>query len=470
MSPISEINVVALTTTDKYRNITFIIDENADCFCFYAIANKIGHEYSVQLKNVLDKTYPERKDQVLYRDPISRSKGITSLENGNLSFSLPIVSPEENTDMKVGGAWSGEIKYEPSEIELDVTCIQRILQAKKMSKYTLKINLVLYTNNTGSALTTQKEWIKNELKIVEQVYKQASINCVFSDLTVEALPANEKITDIFRSTATSKVVIDNAKKEELTVIFVQDLEVMYTNEAGISGGLPGPQGFINDFAATLVKMTNGPNDALNINLTFLGLTIAHEIGHYLGLTHESAGEDKVNLMFPKLNALSKGTLTSKQTYILQHMPIVQIEYDDDLQTAITKLEVVITTGTRTLWFDDASTEMGISFKIGSDNGGHQNWSLDNGANDFQSGNTDVFTLTNPKNLYLENITTWDITCNWSSGMYFPLNFFMLEDTWDFAHIKITANDSILLADVTINQILSWAGAKRAISGKITNNK
>lgn len=444
----STIDVININTptTGKPKVISFNTSAMVDCFCSYIFGKSRDAALSTQIQDSSGQTFPEYKDKALYNNTISEKN--SAFDNGVIGYSLPIVSQGYPT---IGGSWKGEVNYDPDYGIPEMKVTQRITQEGQFKKYVLPVNLVLYCAKKN--LDKRTEWINKELNKVKSIFQQASINCVFSSIHVKGSPP-KNISDDFWSKTTGDVVKANAKNDQLTVIIIENLIVKLPLEAGKSGGIPGPQGFVNNFAAVLIRITNDPADVLVTNQDFLAYTIAHEMGHYLGLTHDSAANDNTNLMYYKLSGLTTGSLNATQFYILQNMPLVQMDFDSKTKkTPITQLEVIVVTGTRwPTWSQGPGTDMNVSFTLGSEDNGYQTWELNSWGNDFESGTSSQFTLTGVKNLFLEDINTWKIACSWSADMWIP--FLGGPDNWNFMHLTLKVN-GVLTDDREVDVFLSY---------------
>jgi hypothetical protein len=466
MATTSSMNTGTTVSTDNNRHFSFTINNATDCFCFYGSTGNKAMTYNTQLINSVGSVSPEYIHKELYAEPVSSKNNIVSKNNGVTEFSVPIA--ENNQSIVMGGAWTGIAKYDAnSAIFPSFRFTERItVPGMQPDVYGIKLNLVLYSSTKASA--QQVKWIKEALKTVSKVFAEASIMCSFSDVKVLPLPA-ETITIAFELSPTYDIVTTNAKTDEITVIFAENLSApknvagVYKTVAGRSGGIPGPQGFVNEFAGVLIGIENNANISTSVSAGVLGLTIAHEVGHYLGLTHESSQNSDTNLMFPtlKLRGYSKGILNDQQIFILQRMPIVTVKYTDrELletdKTPITSLEIAVSTGSRSLLGTSANNNtMVINFQLGSDESDYQTWVLNaDNTNSFQPGTTEIFQLDNITTLFMEDLTTWKLNANWNEDMFYPINFQTLTNYWDFKHIKITANNTVIV-DADINTILSW---------------
>jgi hypothetical protein len=264
------------------------------------------------------------------------------------------------------------------------------------------------------------------------------------------------------------------------VIFVQNLKDggkygVGKMVAGITGGIPGPQGFVTNRAAVLINLDTGPSSSDNTSIQNFAITIAHEIGHYLGLKHwpderpderseKPTEREMQNLMYYTGNTQIRNRLEPVQTFIMNHMPIVEILYvDRELigtdKTPVETLDIEITTGDRTfLGTPTDNHNMGLTFQLGSDEAGYQSWVLaaaDNGGV-FEPGKTTKFPITEIGNLFVEDLAAWSASVEWTDPSSQPMRFSTGTDYWDFRRIRITANGQVI-TDTEVGKILTWVG-------------
>lgn len=507
----SGIKVSTPNSTDNNASFTFDVDPATDCFNMYAYPQTIQKNdpkaipwYGMTITNPNDQqNYPQHEySQYLYEEMINGNNVMASGSSDTVptvEFSLPIV---ESPAIQLPGTWTGKTSpiKNAATVPLTLTCVERVTQGNvNTGKYTLEVNVVLYCS--GKSKSQKKAWVKSAFegradyldtldmggivyypgfKGVKDILAQASITCSYGDITVLPLPGSSEppITINFTDPGTKAAVEANAKTDKLTVIIVENLTATETDSSGtewktggVSGGIPGPQGFINQFAAVLIDLPTHPSYTSTVAVSALAHVIAHEIGHYLGLTHWSSAKDpsKQETTQDPYNLMCDGAyqapvpgnkLNAKQLFIMQRMPLVRILYSTRKLasvTPVTSLEVTITTGTRTyLNAPQENSKMALYFSLGSDANGYQTWILNDGAPSdcFDPGTTYTFQLTDISNLYMEDLVTWKIHCDWNDYMLSPLNFFMLANYWDFDHIKITANDTVI-QDLDIKTILSW---------------
>lgn len=466
MSSSSQMKVIVPDVSGDSQNYQFTLDANADCFCCYYYLSSPKLVGMSLYNEKQEEFYPQKEYEDLYREGLFVSKGNPSMGivqsiNGSIAFSVPIAE-DESVDLT--SLWTASLS-DTDNFELKVT--QRIVEDKPISEYVLKVNLVLYSS--GTMQSQQVAWITKAQKRIKAIFRQVPITCQFSKIDQYPLPDN-KITINFNDPNTAKIVKDCAKADELTVIFIEGLvtdigtEHETANAIGRSGGIPGPQGFVNQYAATLIKLTDKADDPFVVNKGLLANTVAHEMAHYLGLTHESgqdaSGKVEPNNLMAAHGGIAMQQLNEKQKYILSHMPLVQAVYSDrELSeiTPVTQLEIAVTTGTRSYAGGTSdNTNMVLNFSLGSDEDGFQTWMLDSSGttNYLVPGTTTVFQLQEIEDLYMEDLYNWKIFCDWDRDVQYPMNFQTVTNYWDLAHIKITANGTVI-EDTDMNVILSW---------------
>lgn len=464
--------LVNITSDNENKDFRFPIDAHSDCFCFYSLSavpptqldkESGAYQVAIQLKDSLGKVYPEYQYQSLYGYPISMADFMAS-SSGYIAFPVPITQTGDSSP-NVTGQWTGASLYDGSN-KPALYCCSRTLQSLSnlaVTNMELKVKFVAYTSANGALLTQIRKYITAAINYVVKVYQSVPINIKNGVLQTKALPPG-KISYDFNDPQTSAIVKENAEPFTLSVIFIEDLDTgTQTNAIGRSGGIPGPQGFTCQYSAVLVKLNKDPNSTFYLYPELLGNTIAHEMGHYLGLTHDSSEKQKRNLMSQRAGG-NNTLINDTQKFILTHMPMVQVNYGQRellAVTPVTDLEVAITTGTNT--FANGSNQndlMILNFGIGVNGSDCQTWSLSKTNEPFlQPGTTTTFQLQDiAADLYMEDLLTWGINCDWNNYMASPMNFLTVDNYWDFRHIKITANGQVI-ADSDINRMMSWIGEK-----------
>ncbi len=451
-SEISVASFPAPTTNGNPKVFSFTTDPASDCLCLYATPSERDVVFRVQITDSAGTAFPRPEDAIYYEERITHDQFLGNGDSGDsavVDFSVPVSSIPA-----VQGNWTGRIHYDAMQFPPPtITVAQRIARTGTEYRRVLPVNLVLYSSG---ATAQQRRWIERELQVVQSVYQEAAINCQFTELQVLPRPAGA-ITDDFWS-ATAQLVLANAKTDQLTVLFIENLQVKQRAQAGKAGGIPGPQGFRNRFAAVLVRLTTDPSDPLIKVKNFLGYTIAHEMGHYLGLTHDSAVNDNTNLMYPKTGGLTNGSLNQRQVQILQKMPLVQIEYSSVVKTPITSVQVIVTTGTTWPgWVDGPGTNMTIVFTlmtsgpqlVGAASG--QAWVLKGVQDLFAAGARNTFDLGGSK-LFVEDVHDWRISCLKDYSPSF------LPDDWHFQHLTLRINN-VQVDDFEPDVFISNVGSK-----------
>ena len=458
--------------TDDGNKFSFEIDPNADCFCFYVFGARYDR-YSTQLTSSAGCPIPDVTYASLYSNPVRsgrKNPGFAMSHNGITAYPTPIA---EKSLQDISGAWTGvRVYYDDPGKQAEMKIAQRIRDPnKQVNGYGLQINLAVYAN---SGTTNINQFVKRAKEQIAKIFAQAEIKCSFGAIKNYPIPEGG-ISVAFSDPNTKAAVSENASTDAISVIFVQNLKVGDDIDGkkigGISGGVPGPQGFITNRSAVLINLSTTPSDPDNTDIQNFAITIAHEIGHYLGLKHwpeerpvDATEREMQNLMFYASNTQIRNRLEPVQTYILRHMPIVEILYvDRELigtdKTPVETLEVEITTGDRT--FLGAPTDnrnMGLTFQLGSDEAGYQSWVLaaaDNGGV-FEPGKTTSFPITDIDSLFIEDLLAWSVDVEWNDPSSQPMRFATSTDYWDFLRIKITANEKVV-TDTEVARVLTWVG-------------
>lgn len=317
----------------KPYKTSFDIGDDIDCFCIYMHPPDEYCTINAVLTDPNGTAYPPVYLKPYFNNTISNS-GMVTANNDILTIPTPIL-PRNPLPT---GTWSLKVSWDnlpPILVgDLAIRMVKRVIipgQETKIMNYQLDVNVVLCWKDGRDSKYFHYywDWIRDQLDVVAAIFARADIQVVFTNTqSPTIIKKSSSISDRFwNDLNTEKLVVENFIFDQLTLIFVEDFDITLSNEYGISGGIPGPQGFESGFGAALVKITNRPDDPLFNNRNFLGLTAAHEIGHYLGLTHGSASDVK-NLMYPHLGSRSNGSLNFEQTSILYNAPLVKIIYDD----------------------------------------------------------------------------------------------------------------------------------------------
>jgi len=485
MSGASIIVSIPENRTADGSEFSFSIEPDADCFCFYALGTH--HEkYSSQLTSSSGTPIPDASFASLYSNPLKATrsnKGFAIAHNGITAYSTPIA---EKSVKEIEGSWTGvSVFYHDPVTQPEMKIVQRIRDpSKQINGYGLKINFAVYSrSNTNNV----NKFINRTKRKISKIFSVAGIACSFGKIKNYRLPEGG-ISIAFNDPNTAAAVSENASTDAISVIFVQDLKVGGKIDgkidgkkvAGISGGIPGPQGFITNRSAVLINLESNPSSTDNTDIENLAITIAHEIGHYLGLKHwpeerpvRPTKLEEQNLMYYTGNSEIRERLEPEQTYIMRHMPIVEIIYvnrelRDTDKTPVETLDVEITTGDRTFFgMPTDNQNMSLTFQLGSDEAGYRSWVLSSAGNDdFKPGQTQKFPITSIDNLFMEDLLAWSADVAWTDPSSQPMRFSTGTDYWDFRRITITANEAVV-TDTEVGRILTWIG-QHSLVQKIGN--
>ena len=133
--------------------------------------------------------------------------------------------------------------------------------------------------NVGAAQMQQN--LLNALHYAEAVYERHGIEVTIlppiflePELIPEGSPGDE----------TQERILPNAADDEINVILAKSV---FSTESGIALGLPASQGLLTMYNAVFIATQRRVTKDGEFTYKALGSTIAHEVGHYLGLLHVS---------------------------------------------------------------------------------------------------------------------------------------------------------------------------------------
>ncbi|MBF0237843.1 MAG: hypothetical protein HQM12_09075 [SAR324 cluster bacterium] len=226
--------------------------------------------------------------------------------------------------------------------------------AIRSGTYTESPILVVKPYLTGTRYTSSN--LTASLEHMVEIYKLAGITLELKDITTVTGDEYATISGDFTATNTAKVVCSGGTTQ-VNLILAEDLTIPGTlggTLLGISSGIPGPHGIEDRHNGVLIGLAAhdqaSSGQAPDLHARILGETMAHEMGHWLGLYHttESTGsdfdpladtpecplssptastcqdKDGTNLMFWTADVnIEQKTLTSDQQAVLKRAPIMQ---------------------------------------------------------------------------------------------------------------------------------------------------
>lgn len=459
--------------------LTFSIPANCSSFTFHCWYDPKTHPGAVGIIANLKLVGPNNMKvpnstpaplPFLYTDTVSIKVASSGLSQGYASILVPIDSSQVPN---MTGNWTAKLTL------LDTTTVQgsaftvRLCQRLKDAgepanpDYTYGLNAkVFYVgNNNRSKMEDLLEGGMSYLNT--SIFNQAGISVHYGNVNI--LPGGAYTSDLYAE-PTASLVAANADPSRINIFLIEDLQISLAGAVGFAQ-LPGPMGFASPY--TCVFVSTRPPYQLNWSPALMGSRIAHEMGHYLGLTHESAclsipGCDmttctnilgnpsdisrdakviKGNLMN---TSLPGPALNSFQKYILRNAPLVSA-VAKIVRTRITTLEVTVTTGTGNFaWYstDGAGTDDDVYFSLTGTGGTTQlldtNW-----VNDFEAGSTRTYKLS-PGFMYKEDITGFQFIVAYGRT---PMEIYM-NDRWELAAVIVKVNGSVVYSKSNINAWLS----------------
>ncbi|MEE4156205.1 LamG-like jellyroll fold domain-containing protein [Pseudomonas viridiflava] len=259
----------------------------------------------------------------------------------------------------------------------------------------------------------------------------------------------------------------------LTVFSIVNLDISVEGGIGFAM-LTGPQGFACTHSAIISRMQP---DSIVESASSIGTRMAHEVGHYLGLIHETAclespatsgdvticrtvlgnpNDPRASTIRGNLMYTSRpgNRLRIEQRYQLLRSPSVHRSFNMP-KTQVTKLVVKVHTGhgVRDFWDftqgDGAGTDDNVSIDLIGARGEIYSSDVSSNWNDFEQGANCNYQLNPGSTLYEEDITGFRIRKSINRGKISILG----KDHWLFQGLIVTINDRVWYSNDDIHKWL-----------------
>ena len=232
------------------------------------------------------------------------------------------------------------------------------------SRYTLRINrrVILWTSTTSDAEKDKyRSIVTGAQPLITNFYTGLNIAIEYMDraITEITLPSASKPTYDFTVEPLASVIQDNTNPFAPTVVYAPrfGLPPWWTEGApiGVAGGLgcvalPGYRCFgVAISLESVFYPLNSPTLAKNVQ---------HELGHLLGLTHESSHGMAQNLMVSEPNKPYGNEVNKEQLWMLQQNPLVQESVS--IRRGTGKVDFI------TFWIKTSDSTAGIFETAGTD--------------------------------------------------------------------------------------------------------
>ncbi len=261
-----------------------------------------------------------------------RENGTVIAGNGYGNVLNPIIPSMQATP----GTWSFVPFFGTTEVQLTL----RTGDTPTSSTLTVKPFL------TGTAYSASD--IEPVLAVMETIYEDAGIQIEIESISTISGSNFSNVSSNFLNSTTSSLV-QNGESDKANLFFIEDFSGPDSGLLGVASGIPGALGITSNQNGVLIGI-DGHKQSGQILTQLLGETVAHEMGHLLGLFHPTESDGATfdplddtpqctlgsiqpsdcigfgadNLMFWQgdLN-IEQSTLTPDQVHIINYSPIAR---------------------------------------------------------------------------------------------------------------------------------------------------
>ncbi len=164
-----------------------------------------------------------------------------------------------------------------------------------------RVKLALRSGSTPSSTTivvqpyiTGTTWVAGDLSdalsIMSSIYSANGITLSINSTITISDSQYAAVSGTFTDSTTSALV-SQGSTEAVNIFFIEDYTGSWSNVLGNAAGIPGSMGIANAWNGVLNSL-NAHASGSTLDAQLLGETVAHEMGHQLGLFHPTEQEGK----------------------------------------------------------------------------------------------------------------------------------------------------------------------------------